>query len=279
MSVLLYTNLFTLKNTLVSLNKYVDMFHIWLKYAACNAGLTPTDRMLVFIDSETLGHIRGVCPLIVKTINEFPCKIDLVTVSQEVNLFRGMIAKYSLFDGEWSTNYAKIIYTDVDVLILHDLHNIKMPAPDTLYIAAEGDITDAAYLGHIAYPEELTFASNGKMPGATGSIFAISPGANTRAFFKEMRLALTNNLNDPDLLAVEQPYFNRTIVRGIIHDILVVSYDLTDVVKRYVDGNPATSSHVFVNFSGAARAPYIHLQKMIQAMTDELCASRMHVDV
>lgn len=277
MSVLLYTNLFTVRGTLVSLNKYIDMFHIWLTYVARNACLTAADRILVFIDAETLGHIRAVCPLIVKMLNTMPCKIDLVTVGQEVNLFRGMIAKYSLFNGEWSTNYDKIIYTDVDVMILHDLHDVKMPAPDTLYVAAEGAINDEAYLGHLAYPEEMSFAT-GKVPGATGSIFGLRPGANTKAFFKEMCDTLTNNLNDPDLLTVEQPYFNRTIVRGIIHDILVVSYDLTGSVKRWDDDNRTTASHIFLNFSGASRAPYVHLQKMIQSMHSELSAFHTHAD-
>ena len=57
--IVIYTNLFTIKGRDIKINKYIDMYYIWLFNIIKYANLKSNDCCITFVDNDTFEHIKN----------------------------------------------------------------------------------------------------------------------------------------------------------------------------------------------------------------------------
>jgi hypothetical protein len=267
-SVILYTNLFTLKGKSVSQNKYVEMYYIWLFYIIKYASLYRNDQVITLIDTETYKYIKDkntFCILQSKISN-----FKVIEYEQPTTIKAGIIHRYYIEKIISNTiNESYYMYLDIDVLLINDIHkvfkkyNIK-ENKTTLFLQPEENILGSNYYGELASDEDKAKIKQicPNLPGFSSGIYAWKNNSNIHNFFN--MIIKKANENSKELYTVEQPFFNAAIFHYMFKEQGKIYFNIFD--SKLVDTNQyAFNLHpdtVLLNFCGIPGDDNFHWDKM-----------------
>lgn len=275
-SVVVYTNLFTLTDRDVKVNKYIDMYYIWLFNIFRYGRLSKDDYCITFIDETTLQHIKN--NQILQWLSRHLSNFILLPYRQPVTIKEGILKRYDIDPILELTKHADnptYLYLDIDVLAMNDLHPLlTQNVPEkvnktTLYLRTEGVITSGLYYGELITPEEVQFLETKnmqQMPGFSAGIYGWNNNTSAKRFFKYITELAAKT--DKELYTVEQPFFNAAVFNYFFKEPGVFNIALFDKT-RVVDNQmiqPNTSEIILVNFCGIPGDDQFHWDKLLHQL-------------
>jgi hypothetical protein len=271
--IVLYTNLFTLADTDIRQNKYIDMYYFWVHNIIQYAKLKPTDICITMIDNVSFEYIKkqNQLDILLPKINMY-----FVIYPQPTTIKDGMMNRYQIqniinISQPIQNNNPYYIYLDVDVFIIKDIRKLFINSPETtqsaFFIKAEGLIMDGNYLGDIiTEPDEIEKIKSmniDKLPGFSSGIFAWTNCPHINDFFIILiQKAMHDNKK---YYTVDQPFFNYTIVKYLMdipNRFTFVNFD-NNLISHNEGGLHASRDYVLVNLCGEPGQYEIHWNKII----------------
>ena len=238
------------------------MFYVWLTYLLKNGGLTSEDKVVVFIDSETLEFLNTQ-PLTSYMKGRSKAPIGFIIVKQPETISEGMVIRYTYVLNDTEKNTC--LYLDLDVVVLKSLqHDIPKLQPDQLYIMPEGKMEHGLYAGSLVNMEALP-----NMCGFSSGTFAFCYGEAILEFFKRVTEGCLELKDDPRY-TVDQPFFNKWVYE--IYTKRVLPVDIQLLRYSMIEQNSLNSfkeETVLVNYAGYPGDGSFHYQKMMNAMCIE----------
>jgi len=259
---IVYTLLFTLVGKKPEDTHYVEMFYIWLTYLLKNGGLTADDRIIIFIDNETLNFLNCQ-PLAAYLKGKASSPLDFIIVKQPETISEGMVIRYtSILNKNEPTTF---LYLDLDVLVIKSLQgDIPKLSPNQLYVMPEGKMVHGLYAGSLVKMDLLP-----DMCGFSSGTFAFCYGDAILEFFKRVTEDCLEIKAEPRY-TVDQPFFNKWIYEIYTKQVLAVDIQLLRynmIEQNALNGfKPET---VLVNYAGYPGVGNFHYQKMLNAMCIE----------
>lgn len=273
---IVYTNLFTLVGRDAKVNKYIDMYYIWLFNLFRYGHLTPHDYCITFIDETTLQHIKD--NQILKWLSIQFSNFVMLPYRQPLTIKEGILKRYDIdpiLDLTTRANNPTYLYLDIDVLVMNDLRPLlTQNEPEkinktTLYLRTEGIITNHLYYGDLITPEELQLLVNKnmqQMPGFSAGIYGWNNNLSAKRFFKYITELAEKT--DKELYTVEQPFFNAAVFNYFFKEPGVFNIALFDKA-RVIDNQmmrPNTTEISLVNFCGIPGDDNFHWDKILQQL-------------
>jgi hypothetical protein len=265
MSVIIYTNLFTLKGKECSKNKYIDMYFIWLLYIIKYANLQQNDKCITLVDNSTYNHIKNslLFNFLKQKINNF----NIIEYDQPDSIKQGMLERFKINNILNSEYY---IYLDIDVLIINNIRNIFKQNPindtPTLFLKPEEHILRGNYYGELASEDDKQQISIRcpTMPGFTSGIFGwTSNSTNITDFFNF--IIKTANESNKDLYTIDQPFFNAAVFHYMFKKIGIFKFNILshNIVGHNIFTTQAQSDTVLLNFCGIPGDDKFHWDKIL----------------
>jgi lipopolysaccharide biosynthesis glycosyltransferase len=270
---IVYTNLFTLTNRDVKVNKYIDMYYIWLfnifKYGQLNAD----DYCVSFIDEHTLEYIEN--KPILKWLSMKFSNFVIIPYAQPKTIKEGILKRYdidSILEVTKHIENPAYLYLDIDVLVMNDIRPLfrsQSMQKTTLYLRTEGVITNHLYYGDLITPEEMHLLRDKNMlhmPGFSAGIYGWNNNATAKQFFRFI-IELAAKI-DKELYTVEQPFFNAAVFnyffkeQGIFN---IALFDQTRVIDNHMV-QPNTTEIILINFCGIPGDDSFHWDKLLQQL-------------
>lgn len=265
----LYTNLFTLKDKLISQNKYVDMYYIWLFYIIKYANLTNHDTLITLIDTETYKYIRdkNIFSILQSKIKNF----KVIEYEQPTTIKDGIMQRYYI--EQILTNVINdpyYMYLDIDVIIINDIHKLfnKYNTTDTtttLFLQPEDHILGLNYYGELASKEDKTTIMKicPNLPGFSAGIYAWKNNTCIHNFFN--LIIKKANECTKELYTVEQPFFNAAVFNYMFKDQGRVRFNIFDKSSIAINilSNNLHTDTVLVNFYGIPGDDGFHWDKIL----------------
>jgi hypothetical protein len=235
MPIILFANLFTLKDRDVTKNKYIDMYYIWLNNVIKYGNLRSEDYCITFVDEITLRFMRSsqIFKFLVSKISN----CHFIEYNQPSNIKDGIMKRYDIEEIQEITKtieYLNPIYLhlDIDVLIVKDIHilfkDYKAENKTTIFLKPEfyWDFFNGLYYGELATEEdkELIRVKNVNMPGFGAGIFGWSNSKDIAKYFNYIKnIAKTVS---KELHTVEQPFFNAAIFNYFFKEVGIFNFIL-----------------------------------------------------
>jgi hypothetical protein len=270
---IVYTNLFTLTGRDVKVNKYIDMYYIWLFNLFKYGHLTSDDYCISFIDEHTLEHIKNKQLLEWLSV-QFP-KFIIIPYTQPKTIKEGILKRYDIDPILELTKYMNnptYLYLDIDVLVMNDLRSLfdsQSAQKTTIYLRTEGIITNHLYYGELITSEEielLTSKGLAEMPGFSAGIYGWNNNAAAKQFFRFIT-ELAAKI-DKELYTVEQPFFNAAVFNYFFKEQGIFNIVLLDQT-RIIDNcmvSPNTTEIILGNFCGIPGDDNFHWDKLLQQL-------------
>lgn len=271
--VVVYTNLFTIAGKDVKINRYIDMYYIWLNNIIKYGGLTYQDFCITFIDGETKKYIEQ-SPILQMFQQAIP-NFHLIEYEQPTNIKQGMFKRYEIQNILNLTNsiefhYPFYIYLDIDVLVVKNIRNLfsnnTSKHKTTIFLRPEECMLENNYYGELILEEEkeLLHRKNlENMPGFTSGIYGWANSKDTTEFFEF--ICKKGNESTKELYTVDQPFFNAAIFHylfvkpGIFNFILLES----SLVGHNTIGSHFMTENVLINFCGIPGDDKFHWDKLL----------------
>lgn len=197
--------LFTLQDTDVKTNRYIQIFLIWLCQLIRKGGLDPDDAVFFYTDKTTFDNLNGN-GVFHKLLKRLPCEMQIIVFPQPSTFSEGAMWRYNM------PNYTQEIYMycDIDILINMPLHTlIEQVEENTIYIHVEGRISDDNY-GKIFTEEEKSRIAEGSPGFSNGKFIIYGKDLHIKFFntLKYLHNSLDHSLKDSML---DQHLFNKSI--------------------------------------------------------------------
>ncbi len=277
--IILYTNIFTIKDIDVKNNKYIDMYILWLHNIIKYAQLQHNDTVVTYIDQITFDFIKTY-----QSFNMLPNLINnfkIYVYPQPNNIKEGMLHRYNvqpILDSTMnlSDQNPYYMYLDVDVFIIKNLRNIleKLPdVPQSIFVRPEGPLLNTNYLGHILtdeQKEQLKIQNMEQFPGFSSGIFAWTNCKNINEFlFTIIQKAMIDNNT---YYTIDQPFFNSAIIDNILN---TRSFRFCQFDNKYIAHNVIglhkNTDIVLINLCGEPGDNKLHWDKiMMQTIKQSL---------
>lgn len=268
-SVIIYTNLFTLKGKDVKTNKYIDMYYIWLHNIIKYAQLKHNDCVITFIDRETYDIISK--SFLFGTLASKLDNFKVFLYEQPSDIKTGILQRYNIKKmSEIVDKEAYILHLDIDVLVISDIRNIFEVNFDncktTIYLKKEGIITDPQYYGIIMTPEDhMILNVNGlqNMPGFSAGIYGWKNSKDIMEYF-EFILEMAKK-ETKELYTVEQPFFNAAVFNFLFKKTGIFNFVLLDndlVGHNLFCTQVESKKTTLLNFCGIPGDDSFHWEKM-----------------
>lgn len=275
--IVLYTNLFTLKDKDVKLNRYIDMYYVWLFNIIKYAQLQQNDYCITFIDNITFNHIKNSYIFEWLTSNIYNFRV--IIYDTPVNIKEGMLKKYEVDSIINTTDNITIyspyyMYLDIDVLIIQDIRNIFIDNTDTtnntnkttIYIQKEENMIGSDYYGELIKDDELELLNTNNLlhiPGFSAGLYAWKNSKDIRTYFN-LILNMANSTTK-ELYTVEQPFFNAAIFNYLFKEIGIFNFI---ILKDTTVGLNKLSTQVsknttLLNFCGIPGDDSFHWDKIL----------------
>ncbi len=264
-----YTNLFTLTGRDAKLNKYIDMYYIWLYNLYRYGSLRNIDYCVSFIDEVTLAYIEK--SQIFHWLSRQLPNFKVVKYKQPTNIKEGIMKRYDIeeiLELTDSTQDPIYVYLDIDVLVMNDIHNLFKEQSNnktTLYLRTEGVITNHLYYGDLMTEDDKLLLVNKRMesmPGFSAGIYGWHNSKDILNFFRYIKnLAATT---EKELYTVEQPFFNAAVFNYFFKEpIFNISLFNKDEVIDNMMIKPAETKIILVNFCGIPGDESFHWDKIL----------------
>lgn len=271
--VVIYTNLFTLHGKDVKVNRYIDMYYVWLFYIMKYGKLNKDDYCITFMDEETYKYIKK-SDIYKWIIAKLP-NMNVITYETPTNIKDGMMKRYDIDEILDATLHVAhlnptYLYLDIDVLVINDIRKLffKNISNDktTIYLKREGPILDNNYYGELITEEEKQDFINrgfGNMPGFTAGIFGWNKSLDFKLFIKLIKDLAKNNKRE--LYTVDQPFFNAAVVHYLFKEPQKVNLA---IFPNILTGHNKFSKNVptetvLLNFCGIPGDDLFHWDKIL----------------
>lgn len=275
--IVIYTNLFTLKNKIISNNRYIDMYFVWLYNIVKYANLTPDDYCITFIDNATLEYLEK--NNIYKLFKSLLPNFISIEYEQPVIIKDGMIKRYYISELLEKTAHIEYmnplyIHLDIDVLVVKDIRllfvsntlDLDLSNKTTIYLKTEDKINSSNYYGELIteYEKKLLLDKNmEQMPGFTSGIFAWRNSKTVKTFFTNIISMIKSNTRE--LYTIDQPFFNAVVFNYLFHELGIFNFILFDTKKV---GHNTIGSHthphmILINFCGIPGDDFFHWDKIL----------------
>lgn len=229
--IVIYTNLFTLKDKPVASNKFIDMYIVWLVFILKYAKLGKEDICITFIDEETLNYMLSVShqkKSLLKLIMTHIPNLKFIRYPQPTSIKEGMIQRYNveyiIKHGPSEETNPYYLYLDVDVLVFQDIRKLflnvsKLSDKTLLFLRSESTIEMPQYYGEIMTEEERLFLQtlSRPVPGFSSGIFGWNNNIHIREFMFHVIHHSLNNSNN--YYTIDQPFFNGAVFNYLFRDI------------------------------------------------------------
>jgi hypothetical protein len=267
--VVVYTNLFTLPGRDVKLNKYIDMYYVWLFNLFKYGSLRPTDYCVTFIDDVTFEYIKK--SQIFKMISNQLPNFTVIKYKQPANIKGGIMKRYDIeeiLELTYSARDPIYLYLDIDVLVMNDIHKLfKNQNKDrtTLYLRTEGVITNHLYYGDLMSEDDKQLLVNNHMelmPGFSAGIYGWHNSKDILDFFSYIKNLAAKT--EKELYTVEQPFFNAAVFNYFFKKpIFNISLFNKDEVIDNTMIKPSETKIILVNFCGIPGDEVFHWDKIL----------------
>jgi hypothetical protein len=262
---IVFTNLFTIKEKEPSENRYVDMFWIWCKYMEKYSGLTETDKVYLLVDSRTCEYMESV-------IKYLP--IDLIYTMLEykppLNGLEGMLRRYSFLSYPMIDPSETILYMDIDVLCMRNIKSIESQVPmNSLYLWGENKLIDDFHLGEILTAQKLRIIVENNLSEHIGfnAGWFLFKGEELNKLFLEVVIRCKNGRQD--CICFEQPYFCEVVFEVLFQGFLPtiqIQFANKTWFQTTNTFNLSNSKNLFINFCGDPGQEKTHWLKMFGAI-------------
>lgn len=268
-SVIIFTNLFTLKNKDVKENKYIDMYYIWLHNIIKYGKLKDNDTVLTFIDSVTFEYLKQSISF--NTLSSIIKNFKVILYEQPENIKEGILQRYyvdKIFEVV-KVNDAFYIHLDIDVLVIQDIRSLFKDEiqnnKTTLYLKTEEKLLGSNYYGELITEDEKEMLFNRgmlDMPGFSAGIYGWKGSSRIKEYFDFILDAA--NKNTKDLYTVEQPFFNAAIFQYFFKKLGVFNFVIWDDsnVGHNRFSNQVASTVTLLNFCGIPGDDSFHWHKI-----------------
>lgn len=238
--VVIYTNLFTLKNKNVKNNKYIDMYYIWLNNIIKYGKLQDSDYCITLVDNVTFKAIsenRILLLLLSKFDNNY-----IIVYDQPTTIKEGIMKRYDIDEllkitkniEELNPQY---IHLDIDVLVVDNIRklftNINNLNKTTLNLTAYNnwEFLNEMFYGELATEEDIEIikSRNIKLPGFSAGIFGWSNSVGIKEYFNFIKNKEINT--NKELYTVEQPFFNAAIFNYFFKEPGIFNFNILDKNK------------------------------------------------
>jgi hypothetical protein len=197
--------LFTLKDTPVSENKYVQIFNIWISKLIQNGGLTKDDFLLISIDERTMEHIKKSPGCLGALISKLQCPYAFKIFPAPDTILDGMKIRYTVHE----FTHDAYMYMDIDVLVMKSLKTLPLE-PGNLYVMAEGSLADPNYGADMSSKAGV---------GYTSAIMIFTAPSIQKFLFESVQ----RFYKDMGYYTIDQPFFNKAVYM-MMHDSSLTKY-------------------------------------------------------
>jgi hypothetical protein len=246
---------YTLKDSEVKDNMYLDIFYIWLGKLIQSGGLTSSDILQVTIDSRTCKYLETNDNILSILLEKLPCSFTIVEIPPPANSLEGMMNKYAL------TEYTQdvYIYCDIDILISSPIHTFLAELNDnTIYFCKESSLSHRNYSE--GFTESIDKLNN--LPGFSAGKFAIVGRELRDYFFKSIHDLCDYSTN---FYTVEQPFFNKAVYM-IPRDKISVDINLLTEYVSFNGNNYKKGKTIFNDMAGDVADGRAHATKIMNAI-------------
>lgn len=272
-SVIIYTNLFTIKNKDIKQNKYIDMYYIWLYYIIKYAQLKNKDYCISFIDKETYEYIQN--NIVIAYLRNFIPNLIFIEYERPSTIKEGILKRYDieliLENTKYVSTNSYYIHLDIDVLIMNNIRNLfryLIPSNETstLFLKCEGKIIDNNYYGELITEDDKKILIEKKldnMPGFSAGIYAWRNSKTIRSFFNYI-LENAEKI-ERELYTVEQPFFNAAAFYYLFYKtgiFKIVLFDNNHISHNIIISDK-NNDKVLVNFCGKPGDDSFHFDKIL----------------
>lgn len=258
MSVVLYTNLFTVKGQNPKENKYISMFLIWFKHLIKRSGLTKDDTLLLMIDAPTAETLETY-DIFSHLIDSAPFEFKAIITEQPSSLTAGIAARYTICDHVQQNSM--VCYLDVDVLCVKPIRDMICQSlfENDLAIYLEGDSSGKYYLGELRDEIGITEEELQSTAGITGAIYCFR-STNPIAYHFNMLCKRIKFAKRQDI--TEQPYFNE-----LIWNLRKTRFQITHIQENIVENilSNLCESTLLLNLCGFPGDGDFHWEKVLSA--------------
>jgi hypothetical protein len=183
--------------------------------------------------------------------------IDFIKVNPPNSLLEGMVHKYSVFSYEEEF----LMYCDLDVFVYRNLSLLNLGKTDSLYLHAEGKISETEY--NEAFNKEEKEVLQENAPGFSAGKFIIR-GQNIRdILFKKINSLI--GAFKTTYFTVEQPHFNKAIY-ALINEIPINPFFITTPLISNNFKEFSESDTILIDFQGLPGDGAFHLDKILDFM-------------
>lgn len=273
----IYTNLYTLKNKEAVNNKYINMFLIWLYHIIKYAKLKEKDHIIALVDIKTYEEIKDL--IVLKFLASKTRNLSLIKYNDIPSTHKeGMMKKYHM-ESIINTTHIKnldpyYLYLDIDVLVVNDIRllinkEINNDKP-TIYLRNElRSFLDSMYFGELATDEDKNLLIDNnltKLPGFSAGIFGWTYNKAIKLFFDYI-IDCSNKINK-DFYTVEQPFFNAAIFNYYIKENKYFNFVVLDskLIVENLKSFEMSEETVLINFCGEPGNDTNHMYKLLNYM-------------
>lgn len=197
--------LFTLKDTPVSENKYVQIFNVWISKLIQNGGLTKDDFLLISIDERTMEHIKMSPGCLGALMSKLQCPYAFKIFPAPDTILDGMKIRYTVHE----FTHDAYMYLDIDVLVMKSLKTLPLK-PGNLYVMAEGSLADPNYGADMSIKDGI---------GHTSAIIICTDPYIQKILFTRVCEIYRN----AGYYTIDQPFFN-SVLYLLPHDSSLTKY-------------------------------------------------------
>jgi len=248
--------LFTLKNADIKLNKYIQIFQMWLSRLIADGGMFNSDAIHLYIDTETANYLNS--DLICNTlIQKFPGDFHIFAFPPPETLLDGVMYRYQYQDYKQDI----YMYCDIDILFVKSIHLITDSlSPNTIYVHNEGPLTDPNYGAAFTENEITKFQEN--TVGFSCGKFII--------YGKDIHLILFNNIthlrsiSNEVYYTLDQPYFNKVIYLMLTNNVCQINMEILQNPIISLNFHGFSKDTILLDAMGQPGDGIFHFDKLFQ---------------
>jgi len=209
------------------------------------------------VDDRTLEFLRTSYILNKYLMRKAEFVFEFIQIKQPNTLLEGMAHKYT----EFSYEEEFLMYCDLDVFVYKNLSLLNLGKADSLYLHAEGKISETEYNEALSREEKERIHMNS--PGFSAGKFIIRGKKIRDILFKKINSII--GASKTTYFTVEQPQFNKAIYELTsqipINPFLITQPLISNNFKEFSE-----SETVLIDFQGLPGDGAFHLDKILDFM-------------